>query len=79
MKSGENAIQKGLFLIVPASPYNASVPVLIGSNLLGILMKMTEDYFGQKFLQDAKLTTLCICHSVVCCCVNGNWSDIRTE
>lgn len=57
MDPAGNTIEKGLFLVVPASPYNSTVPILIGTNLLHVLMTQTKEHYGQRFLQDGRLTT----------------------
>ena len=46
-----------LFLIVPSSPYNTNVPVLVGTNILTMLMGKVQQQFGETFLQKAKPTT----------------------
>ena len=46
-----------LFLVVPQSNYNSNVPVLIGTNLLGIVMETTKDIYGYQFLQKADMHT----------------------
>ncbi|XP_056017057.1 uncharacterized protein LOC130053684 [Ostrea edulis] len=46
-----------LFLVVPQSDYNSKVPVLIGTNLLGIIMETTKDMYGYQFLQKADMHT----------------------
>ena len=46
-----------LFLIVPTSKYHTSVPILLGTNILSVLMESTKQKYGQRFLQDAHLYT----------------------
>ena len=46
-----------LFLIVNDKSYHRSVPVLIGTNILSVLLTETKQKFGVRFLQKAKLHT----------------------
>lgn len=46
-----------LFLVVPSRRYHTDVPLLIGTNVLDILIEMTKNTYGVKFLQNAQLTT----------------------
>ena len=46
-----------LFLVVNETTYHESVPVLIGTNVLSILLNETKDKYGVRFLQKAKLHT----------------------
>lgn len=55
--NGDSCVEKCLFLIVPSTVYNAHIPILVGTNILGILMDWTEQRFGPTFLRCAKLTT----------------------
>ena len=52
-----NSIPEAIFLIVPDSPYNSKVPVLVGTNVLSVLLDNTLSKFGTNFLQSAKLVT----------------------
>ena len=52
-KSKDNTLHKCLFLIVPDSKYNSTVPVLVGTNILSSLMGMLQDTYGDKYLQEA--------------------------
>jgi len=47
----------GVFLVVPDSKYNCSVPVLIGTKILVPLMEITRENSGDNFLQSADLHT----------------------
>ena len=46
-----------LFLIANYTSYHRSVPVLIGTNILSVLLTETKQKFGVRFLQKAKLHT----------------------
>lgn len=46
-----------LFLVVPDSRYNSSVPILLGTNVLNIIMEELLETKGQRFLQTASLRT----------------------
>ena len=46
-----------IFLVVPTRPYHDTVPVLLGTNVLEVLMNQTKDTCGVKFLQTAMLAT----------------------
>ena len=52
-----NSIPEAIFLIVPDSPYNSKVPVLVGTNVLSVLLDNTLSKFGTNFLQSAQLVT----------------------
>jgi len=47
----------GVFLIIPDSQYSASVPVLIGTNIMSVYMNRMKEKHGDRFLQLARLTT----------------------
>lgn len=46
-----------IFLIIPDSQYHSTVPVLLGTNILSVIMENYKDRFGIRFLQTADLTT----------------------
>lgn len=46
-----------LFLIVNDTKYHESVPVLIGTNILSVLLSETKDRYGVQFLQKVKVHT----------------------
>ena len=46
-----------LFLVVHNTAYHSSVPVLIGTNILSVLLSHTQQTFGVRFLQKAHLQT----------------------
>lgn len=46
-----------LFLIVNDTKYHESVPVLIGTNILSVLLSETKDRYGVQFLQRVKVHT----------------------
>jgi hypothetical protein len=46
-----------IFLVIPDSPYNRSVPLLVGTNILSIFMNRAQTRHGVRFLQVAKLLT----------------------
>ena len=46
-----------LFLVVNETTYHESVPVLIGTNVLSVLITGTKKKYGVRFLQQAKLHT----------------------
>ena len=52
-----NQNHRCLFLIVPDSDYNSTVPLIIGTNLLLNIMDICRNQHGPKFLQTARLTT----------------------
>ena len=49
-------IDNSIFLVVPDSRYNTSVPILLGTNILTELMSMTSSSHGTRFLQ-SNITT----------------------
>lgn len=54
-----------LFLIVNDTKYHESVPVLIGTNILSVLLSETKDRYGVQFLQKSQSTyTLVYCISL---------------
>lgn len=53
----KNKLVMCIFLVVPPSPYNTTVPVLIGTNVLAVLMTKVQERHGTSFLQSAKLIT----------------------
>ncbi|KAL5012677.1 hypothetical protein ScPMuIL_011228 [Solemya velum] len=55
-KSG-NRMSDCIFLVVPDSNYNSTVPLLIGTNILVPLMEITRENSGEHFLQSADLHT----------------------
>lgn len=57
LRTASNSIISGIFLVVPDGPYNSSVPVLIGTNLMTVLMDRVQQEYGRTFLQSAKLVT----------------------
>ena len=46
-----------IFLVVPDTKYNYEVPVLIGTNVISVLLGMTENAHGPRYLQTAQLHT----------------------
>jgi transposase InsO family protein len=50
-------LDRCIFLVIPDSRYNSQVPLLIGTNLLSIFMGRTQEQYGVRFLQVAKLLT----------------------
>ena len=46
-----------LFLVIPDSQCNDTVPVLLGTNILTRLMAQCRDRHGVRYLQVANLTT----------------------
>ncbi|KAL5007992.1 hypothetical protein ScPMuIL_013573 [Solemya velum] len=52
-----NKLGDSVFLVVPDSNYNSSVPLLIGTNILVPLMDNTRNDSGENFLQSADLHT----------------------
>ena len=46
-----------ILLIIPDSPYNQKVPVLLGTNILNTLMKLFQEQHGDRYLEKSKLTT----------------------
>jgi transposase InsO family protein len=50
-------LNNGIFLVIPDSRYNSEVPLLIGTNILSIFMGRTQERYGVRFLQVAKLQT----------------------
>lgn len=46
-----------LFLVVNETTYHETVPVLIGTNVLSVLISGTKEKYGVRFLQQAKLHT----------------------
>jgi transposase InsO family protein len=54
---GDFESHKILFLIVPDTNYNSSVPALIGTNFLAPLMEIQQAHYGVRFLQVMSLGT----------------------
>ena len=50
-------IQECIFLVVPETDYNKTVPVLIGTNILDELLLHCKSKIGENFLQNAALHT----------------------
>lgn len=48
---------KCLFLIVNYTKYHESVPILIGTNILSVLLSETKQKYGVQFLQKVKVHT----------------------
>ncbi|XP_062606710.1 uncharacterized protein LOC134268467 [Saccostrea cucullata] len=46
-----------ILLIIPDSPYNLKVPVLLGTNILNTLMETFQRKHGDRYLDKSKLTT----------------------
>ena len=46
-----------LLLIVPDSRYNKTVPLLLGTNTLAVMIDILRESIGEKFLQECSLTT----------------------
>lgn len=46
-----------MLLVIPDSPYNSQVPLLLGTNVLNTIMEECRNGYGERFLQTAKLTT----------------------
>lgn len=46
-----------LFLVVNETTYHETVPVLIGTNVISVLISGTKEKYGVRFLQQAKLHT----------------------
>ena len=42
---------EAILLVVPTRDYHVSVPVLIGTNILSVLMDQTRETHGARFLQ----------------------------
>ena len=48
---------EAILLVVPTRDYHVSVPILIGTNILSVLMDQTRETHGARFLQGTELTT----------------------
>ena len=46
-----------ILLVIPESNYNNSVPLLLGTNVLGVIMEILRKQEGEKYLQKSNLTT----------------------
>lgn len=55
--SKDSKLHNCLFLVVPDSNYNSTVPVLIGTNILSSFIDQLQGTYGDKYLQDANLFT----------------------
>ncbi|XP_071142173.1 uncharacterized protein [Mytilus edulis] len=47
----------GIFLVIPDSEYNMTVPLLIGTNIMSVVMQEVEQNTGPRYLQEANLHT----------------------
>ena len=52
-----NTCQRHVLLVVPDSKYNTQIPVLLGTNILDSMIYHLQEEHGERFLQNAKLTT----------------------
>jgi hypothetical protein len=54
-----NIFNTYLVLVVPDSNYNQHIPLLIGTNILNTILQDLHQLHGDKYLQNADLTTRC--------------------
>ena len=60
-----DSVNSGLFLVVPDSRYNATTPVLIGTNILAKVTEDARERHETNFLQTALSRCICISNAAM--------------